>query len=120
MTITNGVNLYAPLINQFIIESPGGRLIGDRWREDPVVPILLKIEEGVLDALGTNLNDVEIRLVRAVAEMIGTNYERVNAEDNGLFVFRIGVPLIVAEHLQWYSGDEGHFFEVERLPGMVF
>lgn len=108
--------LRAQQMRRLIAESPGGRLIGHRWEDDPIVPLKVYIDPDV-DTEGSR---VEARLLRAVEEMIDLPVAQWAPFDDDEMERRIAVPLIVAELLEWYAGDEAHFFTVERLPGMVF
>ncbi len=113
-------NIHTLLINRFIIEHPGGRLIGDRWKEDPIVPVAVGI--AVCDIDREHYADrVAMRLVLALDEMLGVKLEELpDIPDMDPLVKRLEVPLIVAEMIQWYVDADSWLWYFERLPGMVF
>lgn len=113
-------DINALQINRFILEHPGGRLIGDRWKEDPIVPVAVGV--AVTDFDREHYTDrVTMRLVLALDEMLGVKLEGLpDIQGMDPLVKRLEVPLIVAELIQWYIDADSWLWYFERLPGMVF
>lgn len=113
------MNVHAPQINRLIAESPGGRLIGDRWKEDPVVPMAVGLQ--VADEAEYDSGNIVTRLLEATIELLESDWDDWPATVPGKPQYRrIEVPLIVAEMLEWYVEEYSQLYAAYRLPGVIY